>query len=441
MCQSTIMLLYYKNQIYTFCDCSFINSLKEKLFAVYPVHHKWDKSQTTNQIMLIYYPGEFNYQEFVPLCVSFVGLFVYIYFSVRKLEFAQSKLGLAVAAVASVAASFMMTVGICFFFGLTLSFQGKEIFPYLVILVGIENVFVLTKSVMSIDFKLDVKIRLAQGLSKEGWSITKNLLIEITILTISLFTFVPVIQQFSIFMIVSLLSDFFLQMLFFTTVLGIDIRRKEVLREKISEFQINQHSSSNQGKLFIHNLYSHPSFKISRSKSHPRLNGLSYQQHTDVVANLHQDPVLIPTEQIKKVPKRIRLVKIWARTRFFQRAFMIWMVVWISMIIYNSGIIENIFDITNPTVPNNTEKPEIKSSTMETPSKLGRFVSLIDENNKPNRSLHSFNSASVNYSVLNDQKKIDKSELENIQFNAEILNKTLHFVSLRHLTYPQPWLR
>lgn len=441
--------------MYFFFNYSYINSLKEKLFSLYPVHHKWDKSQTSNQIMLIYYPGEFNYQEFVPLCLTFVGLFIYIYFSVRKLEFVQSKLGLAIAAVASVAASFIMTIGICFFFGLTLSFQGKEIFPYLVILVGIENVFVLTKSVMSIDFKLDVKIRLAQGLSKEGWSITKNLLIEITILTISLFTFVPIIQQFSIFMIVSLLSDFFLQMLFFTTVLGIDIRRKETLREKISEFQINQHSSSNQGKLFIHNLYSHsdksahPNFKISRSKSHPRLNGLNYQPHTDVVANLHQDPVLIPTEQIKKVPKRIRLVKIWARTRFFQRAFMVWMVVWISMIIYNSGIIENIFDITDAnnkesksnSAVNDTEKTEIKSSTTETSSKLGQLVSLIDENNNSNQSFHSYDKASVNYSVLNNQKKIDKSDLENMQFNAEILNKTLHFVSLKHLTFPQPWLR
>lgn len=33
----------------------------------------------------------------------------------------------------------------------------------------------------------------------------------------------------------------------------------------------------------------------------------------------------------------------WARTRFFQRAFMILMVAWIVMIVYKSGIIRNFF--------------------------------------------------------------------------------------------------
>ncbi|XP_077302118.1 SREBP cleavage activating protein isoform X2 [Arctopsyche grandis] len=447
---------------------NYINSLKEKLSNAYPLHHKWDSNQTTNQIMLIYYPGEFNYREFVPLCLTFVGLFVYIYFSVRKLEFVRSKLGLAVSAVASVAASLTMTIGICFFFGITLSFQGKEIFPYLVILVGVENVFVLTKSVMSIDSKLDVKMRLAQGLSKEGWSITKNLLIEITILTISLFTFVPVIQQFSIFMIVSLLSDFFLQMVFFTTVLGIDIRRKEALRENTSEFQLNRHM--NQGKLFIqnftgfskidfegnlnsgHNFYSSSS-KIIRSKSHPKLNGLTYQPHTNVVANLHQNStsLMVKTDE-KKIPKRIRLVKIWARTRFFQRAFMVWMIVWISMIIYNSGIIENIFDITD--MGNHDAKVEYnnnvsynmsnKTVTIEEKSKLGDFVSIPKENQqKSNQSIElNVEHISKGGSSLNVETNFDKLDLENLELNPKMLNKTLlQHISLKHMTYPQPWLR
>lgn len=102
----------------------------------------------------------------------------------------------------------------------------------MVILVGLENVLVLTKSVASTPSHLDVKIRVAQGLSKEGWSITKNLLIELTILTVGLFTFVPAIQEFCIFAIAGLISDFFLQMLFFSTILGIDMRWTENMAEK-----------------------------------------------------------------------------------------------------------------------------------------------------------------------------------------------------------------
>lgn len=69
-----------------------------------------------------------------------------------------------------------------------------KVFPYLVIIFGVENVLVLMKSVVSTLPHLDAKIRVAQGLSKEGWNITKNLLVEVTILTAGLLTFVPAIQ-------------------------------------------------------------------------------------------------------------------------------------------------------------------------------------------------------------------------------------------------------
>lgn len=60
-------------------------------------------------------------------------------------------------------------------------------------------------------------VKICKGLCKEGWSITKTLPTEITFLTIVLVTFVVVIQEFSIFAIVGLISDFFMQMLFHCT--------------------------------------------------------------------------------------------------------------------------------------------------------------------------------------------------------------------------------
>lgn len=81
-----------------------------------------------------------------------------------------------------------------------------QIFPYLVAVVGLENVLVLTKSVVSTPSHLDVKIRIAQGLSREGWSITKNLLTEVTILTVGLLTFVPTIQVIYIYSITYILQ-------------------------------------------------------------------------------------------------------------------------------------------------------------------------------------------------------------------------------------------
>ncbi|MEQ2164749.1 hypothetical protein GOODEAATRI_010004 [Goodea atripinnis] len=55
----------------------------------------------------------------------------------------------------------------------------------------------------------------------------KNMATELCIILIGYFTLVPAIQEFCLFAVVGLVSDFFLQMFFFTTVLSIDIRRME----------------------------------------------------------------------------------------------------------------------------------------------------------------------------------------------------------------------
>lgn len=39
----------------------------------------------------------------------------------------------------------------------------SEIFPYLVVVIGLENVLVLTRSVVSTPVDLEVKLRIAQG--------------------------------------------------------------------------------------------------------------------------------------------------------------------------------------------------------------------------------------------------------------------------------------
>lgn len=187
---------------------------------------------------------------------------------------------MAFTAVMTVLCSLTMTLGICFFFGLNFSIQGREIFPYVVILIGLENVLILTKSVLSTQSHLDAKIRIAQGLSREGWSITQNLLLEITILTTGLFTFVPAIQEFCIFAIVALITDFYLQMLFFSTVLGIDIRRMENQFEKTNpNFRNNLYQS-----YAYYNAINVSKAGMNRSKSHPRLSSF----HTDIVASQAQ---------------------------------------------------------------------------------------------------------------------------------------------------------
>lgn len=52
----------------------------------------------------------------------------------------------------------------CFLsFPVLLFCPDREIFPYLVVVIGLENVLVLTKSVVSTPVDLEVKLRIAQG--------------------------------------------------------------------------------------------------------------------------------------------------------------------------------------------------------------------------------------------------------------------------------------
>ncbi|XP_057669647.1 sterol regulatory element-binding protein cleavage-activating protein isoform X1 [Diorhabda carinulata] len=364
-------------------DSVFVEGLRNKLTAAYPLHQDTTQilNHKLNDVVLISYPGEIKYIELIPLLVAFFLIFLYYYFSVRKIEIIKSKLGMAFTATFTIFCNLTMTMGICFFFGLTLNSDGgKGIIPYLTLLVGLENVLVLTKSVAATPLNLDVKIRNAQGLSNEGWSITKNLLLEITVLTFGIFTFIPEIQEFSIFSIVVLITDSFLQLFFFLTVLGLDMNRMTHAIEKNQKIRSSLFQSQN--------VFDRPFTGVKgmvRSKSHPRL--------TSYPANIVAPQK--PSNQERKIPKRVKLFNIWAQTRIFQRSFMLLMIIYISIIAYKS-------DLMNQYILK-TEEKSVENSTMfyhDTLSTLNLYPI-------PNRSV---NINYVTYSPLEEQYEHNETQ-------------------------------
>ena len=51
----------------------------------------------------------------------------------------------------------------------------SEIYPFVVVIIGLENTLIIVKAVMSTPEELEVRHRIATGLSKEAAAITKNL--------------------------------------------------------------------------------------------------------------------------------------------------------------------------------------------------------------------------------------------------------------------------
>ncbi|XP_075885449.1 sterol regulatory element-binding protein cleavage-activating protein isoform X1 [Nelusetta ayraudi] len=288
-------------------DAGFLGSLRSRLRQLHP---SANCSLRDDHMVHVHFKEEIGVAELVPLVTTYIILFAYIYFSTRKIDMVKSKWGLALAAVVTVLSSLLMSVGLCTLFGLTPTLNGGEIFPYLVVVIGLENVLVLTKSVVSTPVDLEVKLRIAQGLSNESWSIMKNMATELCIILIGYFTLVPAIQEFCLFAVVGLVSDFFLQMFFFTTVLSIDIRRMELA-------DLNRRLPAEAGLL-----PAKPGpLRPREAPPPPRPSPHTITLQTPAFRNL-------------RLPKRLRVVYFLARTRLAQRIIMAGTVIWIGILVY-----------------------------------------------------------------------------------------------------------
>ncbi|NXH42569.1 SCAP protein, partial [Dicaeum eximium] len=289
-------------------DSRFLSSLRSRLKLLHPSPNC---SLREENVVHVHFKEEIGIAELIPLVTTYIILFAYIYFSTRKIDMVKSKWGLALAAVVTVLSSLLMSVGLCTLFGLTPTLNGGEIFPYLVVVIGLENVLVLTKSVVSTPVDLEVKLRIAQGLSNESWSIMKNMATELGIILIGYFTLVPAIQEFCLFAVVGLVSDFFLQMFFFTTVLSIDIRRMEL---------------ADLNKRLPPESCLAPGKGPCRARPPALRPAVPHTPHT----------ITLQPSSLRnlRLPKRLRVIYFFARTRLAQRLIMAGTVIWIGILVY-----------------------------------------------------------------------------------------------------------
>lgn len=185
--------------------------------------------------------------------------------------------------------------------------DGGEVFPYLVIFIGLENLVVLTRAVTSSQAQKqydDVRERVAHALRAESWTISKHLFYELLIVMIGFITYVPTIREFCQLALIGILIDFFMQINFWLAVLSIDIRRFTVgsRKKKIQTY----------GKDQIDIPMALP---MKMPSTFPRRQQTQQQQH----------------QQSQ-----------WARYRLLQRAIMLLILVWVILIFYKSCLIADL---------------------------------------------------------------------------------------------------
>ena len=65
----------------------------------------------------------------------------------------------------------------------------SEIYPFVVVVMGLENTLIIVKAVMSTPVEVEVKQRIAMGMSKEGWAISRNLATLVFMLSMGIIFF------------------------------------------------------------------------------------------------------------------------------------------------------------------------------------------------------------------------------------------------------------
>ncbi|XP_077972967.1 sterol regulatory element-binding protein cleavage-activating protein-like isoform X2 [Styela clava] len=372
-------------------DHRLISALRKKIRSLYPSnipHHGEKKCKDGTNcenssdsggeeppvITHIHFKPQIGFNELIPLLSTYFIMGCYIYFSVRKINFVKSKLGMAFSAVVSIMASLMMSVGLCSVFGLTPTLNGGEIFPYLIIVIGLENILVITKSVVATPIHLEVDKRVALGLSREGCSITKNLLLELVLIGLGYFTYVPEIQEFCAFAVVGILSDYFMHMIFFTTVLSIDIRRLDITEDIYSQpdgseseeeaCNQQQRTGRENGRNSSWPFTDRRCTSVSPTRTKRKrsvlehLRASSRRRRKDGTDTIHKVETGGKSVTILKIPKRLRVLFFWADTRMVQRGLMVFMVIWFGLLIYGDPF------GNKSTVPVTPTPPQYRTATL-----------------------------------------------------------------------------
>ncbi len=305
----------------------------------------------SQEVVHVFFPSRSYLSELLPFFITLFCLYLYVYFSCKKIDPVHSKSGVAFCAVVTVVCSILMSLGLS---GLTLNMDTKLcVIPYLVTFISLENVMVVTRSVVSTQTHLDVRIRIAQGLSREGWNITKNLFAEITCLTFGFFIGIldSSIQEFCLLAVMGLLSDFFLQTFFFATVLSVDmnnIELRDAARARRSHHRADGLSGGPGGDGTLSNGGDAAAKRRRKHFQHPISGPGMISSSTLTSAEGQQKEtsnVLAPQIQAEeeKEAKRVRLMNFFAKRRIIQRLFVLSMVVWLSMLVYQTSLLETLF--------------------------------------------------------------------------------------------------
>ncbi|KAF4547846.1 putative sterol-sensing domain of SREBP cleavage-activation protein [Elsinoe fawcettii] len=190
---------------------------------------QWSIGKITGHSSIYEYKFQpFSIRQYWALIGAYFCMFLYVVVSLRRLKAFRSRSGLVVTAITQMTTSILASFTICGLLRINLDQIPQEAYPFVVLAIGLENIFRLINAVLAYPAEMATVQRIANGVADIGGSSLVAAVQNLALLwTLSLFVS-PGVAAFCAFASIALLFDFFFLITFFLAVLNVDIKRLEL---------------------------------------------------------------------------------------------------------------------------------------------------------------------------------------------------------------------
>ncbi|OQR71017.1 niemann-Pick C1 protein-like [Tropilaelaps mercedesae] len=175
--------------------------------------------------------------EIATIVISYIVMFLYVSFALGRYRswstvFLNSQIMMGITGVLLVFGSIISSIGIFSLLGVSSTLIIFEVIPFLVLAVGVDNIFILVQTFQRTKRRdgESIEVHVARVLGMVGPSILLASTSECTCFFLSAITDMPAVKKFALYAGVALFIDFLLQITVFVALLTLDAQRQESYR-------------------------------------------------------------------------------------------------------------------------------------------------------------------------------------------------------------------
>ncbi|GAB1859492.1 Niemann-Pick C1 protein [Camponotus japonicus] len=173
--------------------------------------------------------------EVITMVISYLLMFVYVALALGKIKlsligcFRESRIVLSIGGIILVIASVSCSLGVFGYAGVPTTLLTIEVIPFLILAVGVDNIFILVQNHQRTPRRADQSIseHIGTVMAAVGPSMLLTSISECFCFLIGAFSSMPAVNTFAMYASLSILINFLLQITAFVALLALDSRRAE----------------------------------------------------------------------------------------------------------------------------------------------------------------------------------------------------------------------